>query len=85
MFKNTKTSNYFFLVICGFLTLLGLFQLFTNKVEDGILNLIIGTSLGSSFLPIDYKKAPVWQKILLSVYAIVVILATIYLISKIFR
>lgn len=80
--KTPQFINFLLIIICFTLTIFGFYQVFTSRIEDGLPNIIIGLSLssipfGSNF---NYKKAPNWQKLLLVLLSILVILGSFYLI-----
>ena len=77
--QNSRTTIYISSVVFSLLVILGIRDISVGRVEDGLINMIIGVGLGSSFLPIDYPKAPVWQKALLILVGIFVLAATAYL------
>jgi|GEM_PF-5907800 len=75
---QTTVMNYMGLVICGGLAIIGISQLFTNRFEDGIINIIIGSSLTSVFFPFDYNKAKTWQKSLIIIYTLAILVAFVF-------
>jgi hypothetical protein len=80
--SEISVIHYMGLAICGGLSAIGIYQIFTNRVQDGIINIIIGSSLIFSFIPFDYNKAKNWQKGVLIAYAIGILFGTGYVIYK---
>lgn len=75
-------------IVCFILIILGVYESSTGKVEDGLINIVIGTALLSipiSGATLNYKSALNWQKIILIVSTVVVIGAISYLIYLGFR
>lgn len=77
--QETNVIHYLGILICTCLALLGVYQMFTNRIEDGVINIIIGSSLSLSFIPFDYNKAPLWQKGLIISVGVLLLIATVYL------
>jgi len=80
--NQQNVIHYLGIVICGLLSAFGLYQIFTNRIEDGIINLIIGGSLIFSFIPFDYNQAAKWQKVLFIIYTIALLAGIIYVLFK---
>ncbi len=62
------------------LSLVGIYQVSTGNTEDGIINIVIGSSLSASVIPFDYNKAPWWQKMIVIIYALILFVAMAYMI-----
>jgi ABC-type sugar transport system permease subunit len=75
----TNATHQIGIVVCMGLAIIGIFQIFTNRLEDGIINIIIGSSLSFSFFPFDYDKAPRWQKALVMIYALLLLAGIAYI------
>jgi hypothetical protein len=80
--QETNIIHYLGIIICAMLAVLGGYQIITNRIEDGIINIIIGTSLSFSFIPFDYNKAEKWQKVLIVIYGLLLFVGTAYLLFK---
>jgi hypothetical protein len=76
--KELNVIHYMGILICSGLSLIGLYQLFTSRIEDGIINIIIGTSLVFTFIPFDYNKAANWQKSLVVIYGLALMAGIVY-------
>lgn len=84
--ENTQVFNLLLIIICSALTVFGIYQVFSSRLEDGLINIIIGLSLssipfGSSF---KYKEASNWQKVIFFLTSVFVIASSLYLIYTIF-
>jgi fluoride ion exporter CrcB/FEX len=80
---QTQVFNLLLYIICGALIILGLYEVFTERVEDGLINIIIGSGLIG--IPItnngfSYNTAKLYQKVLVFALSIFVVGATLYLI-----
>jgi|688.fasta_scaffold230695_3 hypothetical protein len=84
--ENTQVFNLLLIIICSALTIFGVYQVFSNRLEDGLINMIIG--LGLSSIPFggsfNYKEAPKWQKVIFFLLSIFVVASSLYLIYTIF-
>ncbi len=76
--QEKNIIHYMGIIICVSLAILGIYQIITDRLQDGIINIIIGTSLLFSFIPFDYKKAPFWQKSLVIIYGLFLIVGIAY-------
>lgn len=83
--QNTQVFNVLLLIICSFLVIIGLWQIFTDRMEDGLINVLIGVGLGNIPLGnwIDYKTAPLWQKVVFGFMAVFVVALSVFLIFEI--
>jgi ABC-type sugar transport system permease subunit len=77
--KELNITHQIGIVVSAGLAIIGVFQIFTNRLEDGIINIIIGSSLSFSFFPFDYDKAPIWQKALVIIYSLLLLVGIIYI------
>jgi hypothetical protein len=75
----TNATHQIGIVVCAGLAIIGIFQIFTNRLEDGIINIIIGSSLSFSFFQFDYNKAPMWQKAIVMIYGILLLVGIGYI------
>ena len=81
--KDTKVFNILLVFICAILFGFGIYQISTNRLEDGLINLVISTGLGSipfSTPGFNYNKSPFWVKAIFTVLAIFVVISTVYLV-----
>ena len=81
--NDTQVFNVLLAFVCFGLILLGFFQTFTNRLEDGLINMVIGIGLlsvafsGTNF---TYKTAPLWQKILIAAGSAFVVISSFYIV-----
>jgi hypothetical protein len=59
---------------------LGLYQVVIGNMQDRIINVITGSSLSFTVIPFDYNKAPWWQKMIVIIYALFLLVAIVYVI-----
>lgn len=77
--QDAKSINIILNIICAGLITIGLWQSFTNRLEDGLINIIIGVALITipmSNGQFDYAKSPTWQKGLMIALSAFVVIST---------
>jgi hypothetical protein len=65
------------------LLIFGIYEIATNRLEDGLINIVISIGLGSipfSSNDFNYNKSPFWVKALFTILAVFVIFVTIYVV-----
>ena len=83
-YKIPAVISYPLIAICLALVAFGIRDLSLGKLEDGLLNIVIGSSLISTGLSFDYTKAKGWQRFVFLGYGLVLTILTIALIYTIF-
>lgn len=79
--KSKNPINYILYINCVLLIIIGIWQIFTNRIEDGLINVIIGSSLitiPSTQNNFNYTNSPTWQKIGLVTLVAIVVIASIF-------
>jgi hypothetical protein len=76
---SEKGANLVLNIICAGLVVIGFWQIYQNRLEDGLINIIIGIALNVIPLSngqLNYPNSPWWKKIIIILLCVFVLGAT---------
>lgn len=76
---SVKGANLVLNIVCAGLVAIGAWQIYDNRLEDGLISVIIGVALCA--IPLSNGQfsnvtSPAWQKLLFTLLSIFVVVAT---------